>query len=323
MTTAVYCEAAHLHGLELIAAARRFSQRVKALCEDAAHAQACRAAGADEVIGIPMAEDDCAQGTMAAQIIGQLDPDSVLFPATVRGRLLSAWVAAKLETGLTADCTSLGVTPDGLLLQSRPAFGGNLTADILCRQRRPQMASVRPGIYPMPELPIKELCKGMDAAPVRCMEGRRAREYMTRAGFEPARSTVSLQEARIIVAGGKGVGSKRGFEKLFQLAGLLGGAVGATRSAVDAGYIGYAHQIGQTGVAVRAELYIAFGISGAIQHTVGMNSSRTVIAVNRDRLAPIFRCADVGIAGDWEETADAMIASLERKSGSAPALGRG
>lgn len=323
MTTAVYCEAAHLHGLELIAAARRFSQSVAALCEDEAHAQACRAAGADEVICIPLLEDDCAQGTVAAQIIGRSDFDSVLFPATVRGRFLSAWVAAKLETGLTADCTALGITPDGLLLQSRPAFGGNLTADILCRQRRPQMASVRPGIYPMPELPAKALCGGKDAIPVRRMESGQARAYMTRAGFEPARSTSSLQDARIIVAGGKGVGSRKGFEKLFRLASLLGGAVGATRSAVDAGYIGYAHQIGQTGVAVRAELYIAFGISGAIQHTVGMNASRTVIAVNRDRLAPIFRCADVGIAGDWEETADAMIASLEGESRSAPALGRG
>ena len=322
MTTAVYCEAAHLHGLELIAAARRFSQSVTALCEDAAHAQACRAAGADEVIRIPLSKDDCAQGTMAAQIIGQLGPDSVLFPATVRGRFLSAWVAAKLETGLTADCTALSVTADGLLLQSRPAFGGNLTADILCRQRRPQMASIRPGIYPMPELPARESPEGMTAL-VRCLEGGTVRDYMTRTGFEPARSADSLQDARIIVAGGKGVGSKKGFEKLFRLAALLGGAVGATRSAVDAGYIGYAHQIGQTGVAVRPELYIAFGISGAIQHTVGMNASRTVIAVNRDRLAPIFRCADIGIAGDWEETADAMIASLEKGSGSAPASGRG
>lgn len=322
MTTAVYCEAAHLHGLELIAAARRFSQSVTALCEDAAHAQACRAAGADEVIRIPLSEDDCAQGTMAAQIIGQLGPDSVLFPATVRGRFLSAWVAAKLETGLTADCTALSVTADGLLLQSRPAFGGNLTADILCRQRRPQMASVRPGIYPMPELPARQSAEGM-TAPVRCLEGGPVRDYMTRTGFEPARSADSLQDARIIVAGGKGVGSKKGFEKLFRLAALLGGAVGATRSAVDAGYIGYAHQIGQTGVAVRPELYIAFGISGAIQHTVGMNASRTVIAVNRDRLAPIFRCADIGIAGDWEETADAMIASLEKAPESAPASGRG
>lgn len=137
---------------------------------------------------------------------------------------------------------------------------------------------------------------------------------MTRSGFVLSRNANPLQEARIIVAGGKGIGSRKGFEKLFHLAELMGGAVGATRSAVDAGYIGYAHQIGQTGVAVRAELYIAFGISGAIQHTVGMNASKTIIAVNRDRLAPIFRHADYGIAGDWEETADVLIASLEQKN---------
>ena len=140
------------------------------------------------------------------------------------------------------------------------------------------------------------------------------RDYLTRTGFTPAENTVSLQDAQVIVAGGKGVGSRRGFDKLFRLAALLGGAVGATRSAVDAGYIGYAHQIGQTGVTVRPRLYIVFGASGAIQHTVGMSAARTVIAVNRDRLAPIFRSADYGVAADWEETADAMISMLSQKA---------
>ena len=170
---------------------------------------------------------------------------------------------------------------------------------------------------------MRELLEKAEAAPAQRMECTPAKAYMTRTAFDPARSAGFLQDARIIVAGGKGIGSKRGFEKLFRLAELLGGAVGATRSAVDAGYISYAHQIGQTGVAVRPQLYIAFGISGAIQHTVGMNAARTVIAVNRDRLAPIFRCADVGSAGDWEETADAMIASLKQGQSSAPAAGQG
>ena len=133
-------------------------------------------------------------------------------------------------------------------------------------------------------------------------------------GFTPAENTVSLQDAQVIVAGGKGVGSRKGFDKLFRLAALLGGAVGATRSAVDAGYIGYAHQIGQTGVTVRPRLYIVFGASGAIQHTVGMSAAKTVIAVNRDRLAPIFRCADYGVAADWEETADEMISMLREQA---------
>ena len=309
MTTVVYCEAGHRHALELIAKARTLSSEVVALCEDEAACGACVAAGADRVALLPLLADDCAQGDLAAAALSELAPDSVLFPATVRGRFLSGWAAARLGTGLTADCTALGVTPDGLLLQSRPAFGGNLTADILCREKRPQMASVRPGVFPMPETE-----GNVPAAPIEKLDVRPLRDYLTREGFTPAQNAVSLQDAQVIVAGGKGVGSRKGFDKLFRLAALLGGAVGATRSAVDAGYIGYAHQIGQTGVTVRPRLYIVFGASGAIQHTVGMSAARTVIAVNRDRLAPIFRSADYGVAADWEETIDVMISELSEQA---------
>lgn len=309
MTTVVYCEAGHRHALELIARARTLSSEVVALCEDEAACGACLAAGADRAVLLPLSPDDCAQGDLVAAALSELAPDSALFPATVRGRFLSGWAAARLGTGLTADCTALGVTEDGLLLQSRPAFGGNLTADILCRERRPQMASVRPGVFPMPEL-----AGDAPAAPAQRLDLRPLRDYLTRAGFTPAQNAVPLQEAQVIVAGGKGVGSRKGFAKLFRLASLLGGAVGATRSAVDAGYIGYAHQIGQTGVTVRPRLYIVFGASGAIQHTVGMSAAKTVIAVNRDRLAPIFRCADYGVAADWEQTADVMISTLSKQA---------
>ena len=309
MTTVVYCEAGHRHALELIAKARTLSSEVVALCEDEAACSACVAAGADRVALLPLLADDCAQGDLAAAALSELAPDSVLFPATVRGRFLSGWAAARLQTGLTADCTALGVTPDGLLLQSRPAFGGNLTADILCCERRPQMASVRPGVFPMPETE-----GNVPAAPIEKLDVRPLRDYLTREGFTPAQNAVSLQDAQVIVAGGKGVGSRKGFDKLFRLAALLGGAVGATRSAVDAGYIGYAHQIGQTGVTVRPRLYIVFGASGAIQHTVGMSAAKTVIAVNRDRLAPIFRSADYGVAADWEETIDVMISELSEQA---------
>ena len=309
MTTVVYCEAGHRHALELIAKARTLSTEVIALCEDEAACGACLAAGADRAALLPLAPDDCAQGDAVSAALYRLAPDSVLFPATVRGRFLSGWAAARLQTGLTADCTALGVTPDGLLLQSRPAFGGNLTADILCREKRPQMASVRPGVFPMPETE-----GNVPAAPIEKLDVRPLRDYLTREGFTPAQNAVSLQDAQVIVAGGKGVGSRKGFDKLFRLAALLGGAVGATRSAVDAGYIGYAHQIGQTGVTVRPRLYIVFGASGAIQHTVGMSAAKTVIAVNRDRLAPIFRCADYGVAADWEETIDVMISELSEQA---------
>ena len=309
MITVVYCEAGHRHALELIAKARTLSSEVIALCEDEAACGACLAAGADRAALLPLAPDDCAQGDAVSAALYRLAPDSVLFPATVRGRFLSGWAAARLQTGLTADCTALGVTPDGLLLQSRPAFGGNLTADILCREKRPQMASVRPGVFPMPETE-----GNVPAAPIEKLDVRPLRDYLTREGFTPAQNAVSLQDAQVIVAGGKGVGSRKGFDKLFRLAALLGGAVGATRSAVDAGYIGYAHQIGQTGVTVRPRLYIVFGASGAIQHTVGMSAARTVIAVNRDRLAPIFRSADYGVAADWEETIDVMISELSEQA---------
>ena len=309
MITVVYCEAGHRHALELIAKARTLSSEVIALCEDEAACGACLAAGADRAALLPLAPDDCAQGDAVSAALYRLAPDSVLFPATVRGRFLSGWAAARLGTGLTADCTSLGVTPDGLLLQSRPAFGGNLTADILCREKRPQMASVRPGVFTMPETE-----GNVPAAPIEKLDVRPLRDYLTREGFTPAQNAVSLQDAQVIVAGGKGVGSRKGFDKLFRLAALLGGAVGATRSAVDAGYIGYAHQIGQTGVTVRPRLYIVFGASGAIQHTVGMSAARTVIAVNRDRLAPIFRSADYGVAADWEETIDVMISELSEQA---------
>ena len=309
MTTVVYCEAGHRHALELIAKARTLSSEVIALCEDEAACGACLAAGADRAALLPLAPDDCAQGDAVSAALYRLAPDSVLFPATVRGRFLSGWAAARLQTGLTADCTALGVTPDGLLLQSRPAFGGNLTADILCREKRPQMASVRPGVFPMPETE-----GNVPAAPIEKLDVRPLRDYLTREGFTPAQNAVSLQDAQVIVAGGKGVGSRKGFDKLFRLAALLGGAVGATRSAVDAGYIGYANQIGQTGVTVRPRLYIVFGASGAIQHTVGMSAARTVIAVNRDRLAPIFRSADYGVAADWEETIDVMISELSEQA---------
>ncbi len=271
---------------------------------------AYRAAGADEVILIPSGLDDCAQGSRMAEAIRRLAPDSVLFPATVRGRFLSAWVAARLKTGLTADCTQLELTEEGLLKQIRPAFGGSITARILCRERRPQMASVRPGVFPPPE--------GTSPRPgfrTHEMDLPDVRSMMEKIAFQPTENDLSLQSAPVVVAGGKGIGGKKGFEKLFELARLLGGAVGASRSAVDAGYVPYAHQIGQTGVTVRPRLYLAFGISGAVQHTVGMSGAGTVVAVNLDRNAPIFSSADYGIIADWEETVGALIQYLnERKN---------
>lgn len=310
ITIAVLCEGDGSAAAELLGKARQLtpSGRVLALSETAEPPLSAFASfGADEAAALGRLTDDCAQADRIADALRQLQPDAVLFPATIRGRFLSAWAAAKLHTGLTADCTALSLTETGLLKQVRPAFGGNLTAEILCKTARPQMASVRPGVFPEPAPLTGRTCA------LRQMKLAASPERMERLSFTPAESGVSLQGAPVIVTGGKGVGSKKGFEKLEELAALLGGGVGATRSAVDAGWISYPHQIGQTGITVRPRLYLAFGVSGLVQHTVGMSSSGVVVAVNKDRNAPIFACADYGIVADWEETIGEWIQYVKER----------
>ncbi len=311
MRIAVYCEARGDTGEALIALSRRMAPDacVTALHETA-DAERYAAAGADEAVCLGLLEEDCAQGSRAVQALEKLTPDIALFPATVRGRFLSAWAAARLGTGLTADCTGLELEENGLLRQIRPAYGNNLTAQILCREKRPQMASVRPGVFPPP---VGERIRR--EAKALAMDFREERNRLTLTESVPPAEGLSLQDAPVVVAGGKGIGSREGFRVLQELAELLGGAVGATRSAVDAGWVPYSCQIGQTGTVVRPRLYLAFGISGMIQHTVGMNAAKTVVAVNTDRNAPIFRCADYGIIAPWRETAEYMIGKLkERKA---------
>ena len=265
-------------------------------------------AGVDEVLRLPVPGDDCALAETAAEALRHLAPDIALFPATVRGRFLSAWIAARLDTGLTADCTDLAAE-GGLLKQIRPAFGGSLTAEILCRARRPQMASVRPGVF-------EAAGPAADPPPERVFSGAAVEPFLRRLAFSPAGEDAALSGARVVVAGGKGLGGPAGFETLARLAALLGGAVGASRAAVDAGWIGYPHQVGQTGVIVRPELYLAFGINGSAQHVVGLRAAKVVVAVNADRGAPIFSCADYGVVGDWKETADIMISYLQSRRAS-------
>lgn len=310
ITIAVLCEDDGNAAAELLGKARQLtpSGRVLALSEtEEPPLSAFASFGADEAAALGRLTDDCAQADRIADALRQLQPDAVLFPATIRGRFLSAWAAAKLHTGLTADCTALSLTETGLLKQVRPAFGGNLTAEILCKTARPQMASVRPGVFPEPAPLTGRTCA------LRPLKLAASPERMERLSFTPAESGVSLQGAPVIVTGGKGVGSKKGFEKLEELAALLGGGVGATRSAVDAGWISYPHQIGQTGITVRPRLYLAFGVSGLVQHTVGMSSSGVVVAVNKDRNAPIFACADYGIIADWEETIGEWIQYVKER----------
>ena len=244
-------------------------------------------------------------------LVKKYKPEIVIAGATVWGRSLVPRLAVRIHTGLTADCTQLDIDPDtGLLLQTRPAFGGNIMATILCPNHRPQMATVRPRVM-----------KPLDPDPSR--QGEIIREDVSAIPLPKSRikilesveelgEMINIADADVIVSGGRGLGGPEAFKMLFELADLLGGAVGASRAAVDAGWIPYAHQVGQTGKTVSPKLYIAIGISGAIQHLVGMQSSDTIIAINKDPNAPIFEVADYGVVGDLFEVVPELIRQLKQ-----------
>jgi electron transfer flavoprotein alpha subunit len=250
---------------------------------------------------------------VVADIIDSIEPQIVLFGATPMGRDLAPRVASRLQVGLTADCTDLQIGPykdtvrqkryDAILYQIRPAFGGNIIATIVSPESRPQMATVRPGV--MHQDPPDEGREGkLIEVPVRLDSELLAVDVLERSTSE---ATVDLNGANIIVAGGAGVGSPDNFKLLRELADVLGAEVGASRAAVDAGFIDKAHQVGQTGTTVRPKLYIACGISGAVQHRVGMQDSSKIIAINTDPEAPIFDVAHYGIVGDMNEVVPKLI----------------
>ena len=239
-------------------------------------------------------------------------PEVFLIGATTLGRDLAGSVATRLQTGLTADCTQLQMgevknSPRKLLLATRPAFGGNVIATILCRNHLPQMATVRPRVFTLPALNPR--AKGEivheTVAVTEEMAGAQVLEFIA-----DAAARVKIEYADVIVAGGRGLGGPAGFALLKELAEALGGVVGASRACVDAGWIPYDHQVGQTGKTVRPKLYVAAGISGAIQHKVGMQNSDFILAINRDPHAPIFDVATVGIVGDLYEVVPAMIRQI-------------
>jgi electron transfer flavoprotein alpha subunit len=243
-----------------------------------------------------------------AQLVERFAPEIFLIGATTLGRDLASAIATRVKTGLTADCTELAIDRDKkILAATRPTFGGNLMATILCRTQRPQMATVRPRVLPMPE-------RHSDAAGeiVRVPFGLREDEVAVKhVAFLPAEAQADIENAEIIVAGGRGAGGPEGFVLLQQLADTLGGVLGASRPAVDAGWINVAHQVGQTGKTVRPRLYIAAGISGAIQHRVGVTGSDCILAINSDPNAPIFGIADVGIVGDLFEVVPELIRQVK------------
>lgn len=245
---------------------------------------------------------------IAINIIEQVKPSIMLIGATTQGRDLAPRISSKLSTGLTADCTMLDINEKGQLASTRPTFGGNLMATILCKTY-PQMASVRPNVFPMPKEPVhKETEVDFNWVDVHSLDKKVELIDFTE---NAQNNTVKLNEAEIIVAGGKGMKSEEGFKMLEDLAKCLNASVGASRAATDAGWACHSIQVGQTGKTVTPKLYIACGISGAIQHVIGMGSSDKIIAINKDPKAPIFNVSDYGIIGDVFEVVPELIKKLK------------
>lgn len=245
-----------------------------------------------------------------AELIETYQPAIILLGATTIGRSLGPRVAARVKTGLTADCTGLKIDRESRnLLQTRPAFGGNIMATIVCENHRPQMATVRARV--MKPADIKKEASGKilkhPFETANLVLKTKVLEII-----EEITDLVKIEEADIIVSGGRGVGSADNFALISQLAQALGGAVGASRAAVDNGWLPYAHQVGQTGKTVSPKIYIACGISGAVQHLVGMKSSEMIIAINKDPDAPIFNYATFGLLGDLNVIIPEMIKEIKR-----------
>lgn len=248
---------------------------------------------------------------VVVDLIRERMPEILLIGATNIGRDLGPRLSSRLYTGLTADCTALDIDPETKrLLQTRPAFGGNVMATIITPNHRPQMSTVRPGV--MKKAAYNPEHKAiLDRAAFELSESDiRTKVIET---VKSLKQTVNLIEADVIISGGRGVGSAEGFKLIEELADALGGVVGASRAAVEAGYISADHQVGQTGKTVRPRIYIACGISGAIQHLAGMQNSQCIIAINKNADAPIFDVADYGICGDLFKVIPMLIEELKNR----------
>jgi electron transfer flavoprotein alpha subunit len=309
-------------GLELLGEGRKLADiRKTELCAvlfgaSDAEAKELVAWGADKVYHAedPLLDkfNDEPYARVMADLIKERKPEIVLAGASAIGRSFIPRVAGKLRTGLTADCTSLEIDCEtGNLLQIRPAFGGNIMATILCPDHRPQMATVRPKVM---KKGVYDACRKGEIIKIP-VSGLTSGTKVVEVVQECSECMVNLQDAEILVSGGRGMNGPKGFEMLKELAALLGGAVGSSRAAVDEGWIPYRHQVGQTGKTVCPRIYIACGISGAVQHLVGMQSSDIIIAVNRNPDAPIFKFATYGIVGDLYEIVPMMIKKIKEVKG--------
>ena len=272
--------------------------------------------GADEVIVVDAPELKDFLSEQYSQAVGQIildrKPSIVLYGATTIGRDLAPRIASRLKTGLTADCTKLEIEPDANneleFRMTRPAFGGNLMATIICPRTRPQMSTVRPGVMQKRE-PV-EGATG-EIIDVKTTVSEDDIHIKIKDVVKSAKELVSLTDADIICSGGRGLGDPSGFELIKKFADKVGGVVGSSRAAVDAGWIDHSHQVGQTGTTVKPKIYFACGISGAIQHLAGMQTSECIVAINKDSDAPIFDVADYGIVGDLYKVVPEIIAEWD------------
>jgi electron transfer flavoprotein alpha subunit len=304
---------------ELLSRGRELADMLKtdlsAVClgHNVAGVQGLIAQGADKVFLVDSPDlADNQEDYLAHKLLGlirEYRPEVVIAGATALGRSFFPRVAAVLNTGLTADCTGLDVdTERHLLLQTRPTFGGNIMATIICPNKRPQMATVRPRVF-------------KKAAPDASRQGQIIKVDFKKEGvaaktrlldfIEDVTEAVKLEDADIIVSGGRGLGKSENFKLLAELADALGAALGSSRAAVDEGWIPYSHQVGQTGKTVCPKIYIACGISGAIQHLAGMQTSDCIVAINDNPDAPIFQVAHYGIVGDLFQVVPLMIKKLK------------
>lgn len=276
-------------------------------------AQECIAYGADTVLRVDAPELETYVTEPYAQAIYQIvkenKPSIVLIGATTIGRDLGPRLSARIETGLTADCTGLEISEERDLLMTRPAFGGNLMATIICKDHRPQMSTVRPGVMRIGQRDtnrqgtIEDVTIRFDKSKFRVCVLETVKEQ---------KNLIDITEAHILVSGGRGVGNTEGFDLLRAMANTIGAEVSASRAMVDAGVLGHERQVGQTGKTVRPDVYFAMGISGAIQHLAGMEEAEYIIAINKDKYAPIFNVADLGIVGDVRKIVPLLTEKLKK-----------
>lgn len=275
-----------------------------------AHCQHLICAGADEVLVCRderLRQNDAGvYARLICDLVAERKPEAILYGATAFGRELAPRVAVRLQTGLTADCTVLEMDPEsGLLQQTRPAFGGNLMATIVCPAHRPQMATVRPGIF---RVPVLDYERSGSVVPVAlAADARSSVDVLVPAKAE---AEASIADAERLVVVGRGIGSKKNLPLMRELARALGAELGCTRPVVEAGWLPYRHQVGQTGVSVSPKLLVSVGVSGAIQHLAGIGGAECVIAINEDPDAPIFGAAQYKVVGDAVEVASELLVRL-------------